>query len=589
MASFDWGKYQPVTAQASEAQRTLSPAGVPATPGSENSPGFDWNKYQSIGASNSNMVPAPTPSALQTAYQQGLKSLAIAGAKIPANVLTGVARGTYDLLGLMPGFKNVVPEPQSINTMLGLQENGMDRFIQGIGSAIPTAVGAEVALPARLLTTAAKGVPELLKNTPKLAAFAESYLPGALQTAKMGGEGALYNTSIGEDPLTGALIGAGMPLAIGGAIKGADSLIVKPIKKALVGSAAPNILKKEFSMIDAPATVMDNTEGLLRTKHDEQLDLYKAMDDSTYKSAQTLDGIEKFDNATYKKSLRDIKKGLNNSVRDAADIKDINNLLKTAPRSLQEAIDMRKYINSELPYSPATAKAKKALIDAVDENIAKFKSPEAEKFSQEWQATNKQYSEKVAPFYSLPNQKGKLVPNNELRKSLRDEYANSEGNLMKFYIPGKARIDTLGAKHLENILGDSMAARDVSKAAYFKDAFDVEGVPKMNFLSKYEGLSPKRKDMMFTSDQIQLLDTLSLLRKDKKGILGNLKTKGAGAVAGGLTGELLASILGIPHGYGATTGAGVGALVADKGLQAASEAIPTNKFLRMAKEVEKKK
>jgi len=532
-----------------------------------------------------------------------LENTAKTGASWLGSLGQGIAQGTYNvgqgLLDMMPALHadwtgktpyadakgNIIKSksvaiPQSlnpanapsINQTFGLPENFANDVIYSAGKAAPIILGGEIIAPTKAI------------------GFGANVLKQAI-------EGGIGSAAEGGDFKTGALIGGSVPLGLHGAGSALGKLI-SPLKHAIAERAFPQVLKKEFSMNDAPETIMENGESLLREKFADNYAQYNLLNNKASEIAEKLDthtfvpkgsvktGNEpasgfKFDNSEYIKSLKEMKKNLNPyREKDAEMIRDIDSLLRKPPKTFKEAMETRKDINA-LGLNNATHTARESLIKSVDDNVGKLGSKEAKDFKELWSNANKQYKENLVPFFQSYDPYSNLVHNNALKKSFFAE-GNGQGNLINNYTPKGSRVDILNQQHLGKLLNDEASAREIGRAAKFKDNFASDNTPNFTtFINKYEKLSPKQRGAYFSPDQIKLLNTINSLYRSRlgQGVLGKAGEK---ALAGGI-GAAVGSLFGSPK-----TGGVAGLAISNKLMDALVEPFTkTERFMNLAKEIKK--
>jgi len=517
-------------------------------------------------------------------------------AKLAPNILTGIAQGTYDLGSLIPGFDKIVPAPQSVNEIIGLgEQSNLDKGVSKFASFLPTMLGAEAAIPAKLM----QGLP------------VATQLLG--QAAKQGFEGGIYSQSVDEDPLTGIALGAAMPLGQSGFNKAADLVmenIVNPTRKSIMNNVAPKVLEREFSMGVAPETVMQKGEDMFRKKHDFEMDSYRTyrkegediakkldtqlskqrmkLEDGSWVESKTEGG---FDANNYVQSLNKIKASKNPKYEDQAkEIEQIDQLIEKAPTNYEDATILRKYINKELDLNDISHAARQGLISSVESTVKKSDDPLAKDFFKTWQKANSQYAEKVVPFYQIPNKKDVLKFDNDMKKTLQ-RGGDAQGNLMEGFGSKGARVDTLGIDYLAKLLGSKEMAGDIVRASHFKKDFfqTPQGEsPRNSYLTKYQQLSPAQQNAMFRPKEKELLDVL--LSNKNQFLLDNGTIKGGskdvlkGAAIGGLAGEVLGSLVGLPLG---SVGASMGAIGGKNMFDLITNRYATgDKYLQLSKKVQ---
>lgn len=505
------------------------------------------------------------------------------------DALTGIAKGMRNLVGLIPGANNVIPKTQNVSDIVGLSPKTGDaanagNLVQEAASFAPTALTAEIAIPSRLIQAGQGVVPFLAQNAAKSAA-----------------EGSFYSQSIGEDPVLGAALGltpyAGM--AAGRALESAGEKIARPFKQSILDSIAPTVLQKEFSMTDAPENIMKNYESLLRSNHDYQMGIYNKLREEGEGFAKWLDNSADpvaFDSTKYNESLSALKKTLNPKYR-IEEIAAIDDLLSKAPKNYTDAMELRKYINSELPLDSVSKAARQGLIKSVEDSARGASNPIASDFLNSWQKANEQYAKNVTPFYKVPAREGVLKPNKNLKKALQsDDYMDAGGNLIDKYVTKGTDSSALGYDYLSRLIGQD-AAKDAVRAGYFRDAYtknpELGEVPiNTTFLNKFNKASPTLKSAMFSPEEEMLLEHLyanKRARIDSGGTIAEgIGSKITGAGAGALAGETLAFLFGLPHGYSALAGSAAGSYLGRRIWNSlVGKKANKDDFLKLSKELQK--
>ena len=511
------------------------------------------------------------PTFIDRAQSAG-KDLGNSAINLGLDVASGLALGTGDLLNLVSGgdlYKAMGGRPPSFNEMLHRPQNFVDNFVQG---------ASEFAAPGALVSKGAKAVGAASQGLGNIArqGATSGLLGGFSHATGTGGNPALE----GVVGLAGGAVAPYIPNAIGAVIK-APSAIKQGYNEFLLNNVAPKVFQKELTTVDSPENIMNATEQLIRSGHKKEFQSYKNINAAAEDIAKKVDATEMFDSTDYINALEKIKAS-KNPIRDAEELADINQLILTAPKTYEEAVKQRVFINS-LPHSSATKTARDSLINSVEE-ATKVGNKDIKEFNTLWKEGNKQYATKVAPFYKVHDPYDLSPVNNRLKKSLQNDEADAQGNLANLYAPKGQRVDTLNQQHLASLIGENEAMK-ASRASYFKDVYaksDEGYFPTRSFLTKYSKLSDFQKEAMFPKDKISLLDLATeAVLKGKE--TSKISEKIGGGVIGATLGEGAGQLLGVPA-VGGTLGGISGTLLGEKFVdKLLSKYLNSEEFLKLSK------
>tara|TARA_R110000787_G_scaffold21425_6_gene63394 strand:- start:5512 stop:7314 length:1803 start_codon:yes stop_codon:yes gene_type:complete len=519
LADFDWSKYK-VVSQGNAGSGSNAP-----TPNN-----FDWSKYQVS-------QPAPSP-------QSGmLKGMAQSAITIPGDIAAGVAKGASGLLGLIPGVSgleqklNLAPEDMgNPSTLAGIQPNAADNVITNLSSYIPTALGGEAAIPARL----AEGVAGMAGKNAIL--------------------GSVYNTSQGGSPLVGAAFGGALSPGI--AKVGLSSLgpASTAVKKQIGSLVTPGALKNFFSHGQSPEDILNSTEGQLRSNYNDAVATSSDKFNAAQGAANAADNdlgagkknplsyqVNPFNNHDYVNSLNDIKSDLEKQASSPQAIAKVNQWIEGAPNNFSEAIAARKSINStNVNYTDpsydalksATNKARASLVDTVNGNIAAQPSNAAvQNFGNAWKDANNHYSTQVVPFTQTFNGANVLQDNKNLAQALKLGTPSTNGDILKQFMPGASSNNTSNLHHLTGLLQDPDMAQSASRSLLLGKGYNQDGAPGASFLNKYKNLSPSVQKTLFSGEEKQALDNAQSSSSkgagEKSSLLGMAGKSLAGMTLGG--------------------------------------------------------
>tara|TARA_R110001632_G_scaffold216892_1_gene345324 strand:+ start:10464 stop:12215 length:1752 start_codon:yes stop_codon:yes gene_type:complete len=469
-----------------------------------------------------------------------IHGLADSALSIPGDVATGVAKGTSGLLGLIPGVHSLEEKtglaPENMgnpSTLAGVQPNAVDKFITGAASYIPTALGGEASIPARL----AEGVAGTVGKNSLL--------------------GAAYNQSQGENPLVGAAVGGLLNPELAQAGARFASAPAKAIGKKVGSFVTPDVMKNFFSQQDAPEDVLSSAEHQLRGNYND----VKGISNAKYAAAQSAASmadkslgtgqksalsyqVNPFSNHEYVKSLGDIKGGLEKDAASPQAIAKVNQWIENAPHTFSDAIDARKSINSaNVNYTDpsydalksAADKSRASLVNMVNRNVAAHpNNDEVQGFAGAWKDANDHYATQVAPFTQTFNKANVLVHNKPLAQALKLDTPTTNGDLLKQFMPSSGSNNVTNLQHMADLLRDPDSAQAASRTLLLGKGYNQDGTPGASFLNKYKNLSPNVKQTLFSGEEKEALDNA----QSASGKIAGTKRAGllkgaAGALLGG--------------------------------------------------------
>lgn len=499
-----------------------------------------------------------------------VKDLGNQAVGLPASALTGFARGTGNLLNLPGNIINQIarrkvvpsiPQAQSFNSLLGVEENPLT---ESIASFIPSMLTAEASAP----LTAASGLSRVF-GSPISNQIVASGLYGASENK----ENPLAGS--GEGALLGGAAGIGTQLAAN-ALRPAAQYIAGKVVDPLTEKAAQLIGRSKPT--ESAAETLGSAYGAAKGKTAE----WETVLNPLAKTADDMGGA--FDNSLF------VQKGTNLLEKYKPKIQAIpekympaaralQDLIEKPPKSYQEAVIFNEKIN-DLPATwgetnQATQNVLKgisremgaALKDQVNANSSR--SPEAQAFAKEW-ATQRANYKQLKEFEKIPTREDNGVLKTKYKKGIAEKLGEApDVDIIKEYVPRGSNESVLKMKHFSNLIGDQDKAKALLKNEYFKPSYAEDDLNTKKMLGLYKKLGEDQKKYMLNSQERDLFDSalkakninqqsalLKYFGNDLKDSSVSLGLAGLGGAIGGATSQQTHT--GSP-GEGAGIGAAVGA------------------------------
>ena len=421
----------------------------------------------------------------------------------------------------------------------------------------------------------------------KLVQGSAQYLPATLAGGStIAGQaiaGGVFGATQNQNPLTGAAIGAAIPILGGKAIQGGLAAAeARPISAALSKYAAPGLgetisgtLEDTRKMTNQQAFDMaKNNYGNYAAKEKNAWDNL-----SNEASKADSNNANNFDNSDYVSALNDKLTKLSGQAerqsafgRSNADAQTLlNGYMKDEHGNFTDAIEHNKSLNQDyqneitpgksLPFDIVNF-AKSNLKKTINQNIEDNGLQET--LGKSWQDANQSTADKNSIFNEVANVKGqpKYSSFSQFNKGVS---TNQDPTSFVFdYLPKTKGDGTQGMEQFSKMLGNDDAAKNVIKMNYFDKSFRQNQVDPKTFMGQFDNLSQEQQEYLFNSEQLKPIRTLSaILAKNPNSLNApskSLWSHGLTALIGGTAGHFT--------GIGPVEGA-VGALVASNAGKAA--------------------